>query len=179
MQIVENSLTFDAKAGTIGGKLIAVNNSSDDGLLAADLALPGLTFAILTGTVVLSIQRIGEAIWLKPDGLWSYAIVLPLGSDLNGDGVVDSADIGRALAQWQSCQSAELLGQVLADQGSEEQVVGYASVSIAGASTASLKVEPAMLATPLPSASDAVLRVRLWISPGAKAEFAPAIAFGR
>lgn len=177
MQILESTLVFSAATVTIGGKLVALNDSPDEQLLAVDLALPALRFDTVDGIVRLSVKRIGAAVWLKPDGLWSYAIVLTSATDRHGQPVVDSAGIGQALAHWAKGQTTGQHGRAPAERGGS-QVIGYASVTIAGAGSAALKVEPPLLATPLPAASDAALLVRMLVSPGGTVEFAPAIQFG-
>ena len=176
MQILKNTLAFiqTSPMMVLNGDLHALNDGNVLELLSFDLPMPGLTFGSIAGNTSLSISAVGN-LSLQPEGNFLFAIVVPEPSDLTGDGVVDGADIGAVLAAW--TDSGAQLGQVVADQGKKQQVVGYVSGAWEGSSSIAMTLYPPILCVPLPKPTDCVLQVRMVVSPGATVKFGPAIGF--
>jgi len=110
MMILSNTINFDPVSGMIGGQLTATNDSAAEQLLSVDIPLPSLTFSVAWGGgngfgKFKAVAPPGEAVWVKAAGgagIWSYAICVPLASDLNEDGVVTPSEFARSSASKDS-----------------------------------------------------------------------------
>lgn len=194
MQLLTNTLEV-RRQGQDGwtrliGDVEARNDTDQWSLLSVDLATPEVLARRCAGTQQITLRGLGDgAIGCQPGGIgrggpspsqqavpWSLALCLPDPRDLNGDGVIDGADIGLALAGWGDGEAGDgsRLGEILAAVGetTTDRLMAYGACALAGAGAAKAKVSAmaagGWMAQERPV--NAVLRLRLLVSPRTEAQ---------
>ena len=177
LKTLSNTLSWSAHERRIAGRVEAVNEGDEASqILSIDLPIPACVVQKIGGFVDIKARStINDRFEILPAGvmighagvqLWSICLAVPDPHDLNGDGVVDGADVGKVLAAW-SYGSGPLIGSVLAAAGKGDRFVAWNSWPFSGGGHGGFKALAMLVVhgNELTEPTDAVLRIRIGVSP--------------
>lgn len=170
MQTIVNNIHLEGPSKVVGTLQVLTGDVAE--LLSLDVSLPSFKSGKkIGGTIETDVSAFdpsltppGLQFFLLPAAGYTWAITLPPTWDLNGDGTVDGADLGKAMTNG---ALPAAIGELLSQWGSSDLFVTAASIALIGGG--SFNGSPWPLDLPcLPVSGEGVLRIRANVSPKTK-----------